>query len=107
MQEVSSFSDKKPQPGLNYGRIRRAPRLPPKKGKSTDTSSSSRYGTVSQLNISNKSFLSDNGEDSSCGDEENGENDDLMGAEEEEDKKEVCIQVKLAKEEKVKPSVEK
>ena len=30
-----------------------------------------------------------------------------MGAEEEEDKKEVCIQVKLCKEEKVKPSLEK
>ena len=42
IHEASSVNDKKPQPGLNYGRIRRAPRLPPKKEKSTDTSSSSR-----------------------------------------------------------------
>ena len=52
-------------------------------------------------------ILSDNGEDSSCGEEENGDHDDLMGAEEEEDKKEVCIQVKLRKEEKVKPGLDK
>jgi len=93
IQEASGMNDKKPQPGLNYGRIRRAPRLPQKKEKSTDTSSSS----------------SDNGEDSSCGEEENGDHDELMGAEEdeEEDKKEVCIQVKLGKEEKVKPSLDK
>ena len=52
-------------------------------------------------------MCSDNGAESSCGEEENGDHDDLMGAEEEEDKKEVCIQVKLCKEEKVKPSLEK
>ena len=52
---------------------------------------------------------SDNDEDSSCGEEDGGDNDDLMGAEEsgEEDKKELCIQVKLAKEEKSKPSLDR
>ena len=53
--EVSLVADKKPQPGLNYGRIKRAPKLLLKKEKSSDTSSSS----------------SDNGEDSSC-DEDQG-----------------------------------
>ena len=51
-------------------------------------------------------YFSENGAESSCG-EENGDQEDLMGAEEEEDKKEVCIQVKLSKEEKTKPSLEK
>ena len=88
---MTILHDKKPQPGLNYGRIKRAPRLPLKKGKSTDSSSSSE------------------GEDSSCGEEEAGEQEELLGAEEsgEEDKKEVCIQVKVAKEEKCKPSLER
>ena len=91
--EVTIVNDKKPQPGLNYGRIKRAPKLPVKKEKTSDTSSSS----------------SDNDEDSSCGEEDGGDNDDLMGAEEsgEEDKKELCIQVKLAKEEKSKPSLDR
>ena len=91
MSDVTILHDKKPQPGLNYGRIKRAPRLPLKKGKSTDSSSSSE------------------GEDSSCGEEEAGEQEELLGAEEsgEEDKKEVCIQVKVAKEEKTKPSLER
>ena len=36
------------------------------------------------------------------------DNDDMMGAESgEEDKKEVCIQVKLGKEEKAKPSLDR
>ena len=91
--EVTIVNDKKPQPGLNYGRIKRAPKLPVKKEKTSDTSSCS----------------SDNDEDSSCGEEEGADNDDLMGAEEsgEEDKKELCIQVKLGKEEKSKPSLDR
>ena len=91
LSDVTILHDKKPQPGLNYGRIKRAPRLPLKKGKSTDSSSSSE------------------GEDSSCGEDEAGEQEELLGAEEsgEEDKKEVCIQVKVAKEEKGKPSLER
>ena len=52
--EVTIVSDKKPQPGLKYGRIKRAPKLVLKKEKSSDSSSSS----------------SDNGEDSSCGEDE-------------------------------------
>ena len=92
MSDVTIVHDKKPQPGLNYGRIKRAPRLPLKKGKSSDSSSSS-----------------EGGEDSSCGEEEAGEQEELLGAEEsgEEDKKEVCIQVKVAKEEKSKPSIDR
>ena len=50
---------------------------------------------------------SDKWAESSCGEEENGDHDELMGAEEEEDNKEVCIQVKLCREEKVKSSLEK
>ena len=93
VSDVTFVSDKKPQPGLNYGRIKRAPRIPLKKGKSSDSSSSS----------------SDNGEDSSCGEEDAGDNDDVMVGEDsaEEDKKEVCIQVKLGKEEKSKPPLDK
>ena len=92
LSEVTIVHDKKPQPGLNYGRIKRAPRLPLKKGKSSDSSSSASEG----------------GEDSSCGEDEAGEQEEL-GAEEsgEEDKKEVCIQVKVAKEEKSKPSIDR
>merc|ERR1719445_519040 len=73
VSDVTILHDKKPQPGLNYGRIKRAPRLPLKKGKSSDSSSSS-----------------EGGEDSSCGEEEAGEQEELLGAEEsgEEDKKE-------------------
>ena len=52
--EVTIVSDKKSQPGLKYGRIKRAPKLVLKKEKSSDSSSSS----------------SDNGEDSSCGEDE-------------------------------------
>ena len=52
--EVTILNDKKPQPGLKYGRIKRAPKLVLKKEKSSDSSSSS----------------SDNGEDSSCGEDE-------------------------------------
>ena len=54
--EVTIHNDKKPQPGLKYGRIKRAPKLVLKKEKSSDSSSSS----------------SDNGEDSSCGEDEGG-----------------------------------
>ena len=52
--EITVINDKKPQPGLKYGRIKRAPKLVLKKEKSSDSSSSS----------------SDNGEDSSCGEDE-------------------------------------
>ena len=91
LREASGGGEgRKPQPGLHYGRLRR-PRQPPAKKKgATDTSSSS----------------SDQGEESSCGEEDNEEQDEQMGAEEE-DKKEICIQVKLGKEEKVKPCLEK
>ena len=51
---MTILNDKKPQPGLKYGRIKRAPKLVLKKEKSSDSSSSS----------------SDNGEDSSCGEDE-------------------------------------
>ena len=53
---MTIHNDKKPQPGLKYGRIKRAPKLVLKKEKSSDSSSSS----------------SDNGEDSSCGEDEGG-----------------------------------
>ena len=93
VSDVTVVSDKKPQPGLNYGRIKRAPRLPLKKEKSSDSSSSS----------------SDNGEDSSCGEEDAADHEDMVGGEDsaEEDKKEVCIQVKLGKEDKNKPALDK
>ena len=55
---MTIHNDKKPQPGLKYGRIKRAPKLVLKKEKSSDSSSSS----------------SDNGEDSSCGEDEGGIN---------------------------------
>lgn len=53
---MTIHNDKKPMPGLKYGRIKRAPKLVLKKEKSSDSSSSS----------------SDNGEDSSCGEDEGG-----------------------------------
>ena len=60
---MTILHDKKPQPGLKYGRIKRAPKLVLKKEKSSDSSSSS----------------SDNGEDSSCGEDEGrGECKDLI-----------------------------
>ena len=47
-----------------------------------------------------------NDEDSSCGEEDAVEN-EALGQEEEGDKKELCIEIKLGKEEKPKPSLDR